>query len=98
MVVTILEAEVAPDKAAMLEAAYREGIEHLDAGISQTFLLHDFRNTSLWRILTVWESRAALEAMRQSGQTPRGVLMFRAANAEPVLSVCDVTLQAAAPV
>jgi quinol monooxygenase YgiN len=97
MVVTILEAQVAPEKAATLEAEYRRGIEQLDAGITQTFLLHDARNTTLWRILTVWESRAALEAMRQSGQTPRGVLMFRAADAEPVLSVSDVTVQAAAP-
>ncbi|GIW09422.1 MAG: hypothetical protein KatS3mg061_0479 [Dehalococcoidia bacterium] len=39
MVITLLEAHVAPDKAAQLEAAYRQGIEHLDPGIVQTFLL-----------------------------------------------------------
>jgi hypothetical protein len=29
--------------------------------------------------------------MRQSGATPAGVLMFRAAGAEPSLSIFDVT-------
>jgi quinol monooxygenase YgiN len=90
MVITILEAQVAPDYVAALEAAYRQGIEQLDAGIVETFLLRAAKETHLWRIITVWESRAALEAMRQSGQTPRGVVMFRAARAEPELSIFEV--------
>jgi len=40
--------------------------------------------------MTIWESREALDAMRQSGKTPRGALMFRAAVAEPSLSVLEV--------
>src|SRR5689334_4867078 len=95
MVITILGAQVAPDKAAILEAAYKQAIERLDAGMRETFLLRDSKDSSVWRILTVWESRDALEAMRQSGQTPRGVLMFRAADAEPILSVFDVAAYAA---
>jgi heme-degrading monooxygenase HmoA len=97
MVVTILEARVAPDKAAILEAAYKQGIEQLDAGITQTFLLRGSNDPSVWRIVTVWQSRDALEAMRRSGETPRGVLMFRAADAEPMLSVFDVVAHAVAP-
>ena len=54
MVITILEAHVAPDKS------------------------------------------EALETMRQSGQTPRGVLMFRAAEAEPTLSISNVATHAVA--
>ena len=95
MVITILEAQVAPGKAAILEAAYKQAIERLDAGMRETFLLRDSKDSSVWRILTVWESRDALEAMRQSGQTPRGVLIFRAADAEPILSVFDVAAYAA---
>jgi heme-degrading monooxygenase HmoA len=96
MVITILEAHVAPDKAARLEAAYRQGIEHLDPGIVQTFLLRGVADSALWRIVTVWQSRATLDEMRRSGSTPRGVLMFRAADAEPALSVFDVTAHATA--
>jgi heme-degrading monooxygenase HmoA len=96
MVITILEAQVASDKVAVLEAAYKQGIERLDAGITQTFLLRSSRDSSVWQIFTVWESRDALEQMRRSGETPRGVVMFRTADAEPQLSVFDVVAHAVA--
>ncbi len=95
MVTTILEARVAPEKADMLEEAYRQGVQHLDAGIVQTFLLHSSKEPDLWQIVTVWESRAALDEMRQTASVPRGVLMFRAAGAEPMLAVFDVVAHAA---
>jgi hypothetical protein len=96
MVMTVLEANVAPEKAAILEEAYRQGIEKLDAGIAQTFLIRGSREPDLWRIVTVWQSRGALDEMRRSGETPRGVIMFRAAGAEPALTVFEVIDQAVA--
>ena len=96
MVITILEAHVAADKVPTLETMYKHEIERLDAGITQTFLLRDSKDSSVWRIVTIWESRAVLKAMRQSGQTLRGVLTFRAADAEPILSVFDVVAHASA--
>lgn len=96
MVITILEAQVAPEKATTLEATFKQAIEHLDAGITQTFLLRNTKEQALWQIVTVWESREALETMRQSGETPRGVLIFRSAGAEPVLSVFGVVSHAKA--
>jgi heme-degrading monooxygenase HmoA len=90
MVITVLEAQVAPEKAALLESTYTQAIENLDPGIVQTFLLRSSKEPGLWQILTVWESREVLDAMRQSGETPRGVLIFRAVEAEPALSVFTV--------
>ena len=96
MVITFLEAHVEPDKAAVLEQSYREAIHQLDEGIVQTSLIRNTRDPNLWRIETVWQSREVLEAMRSSGQTPRGVLIFRSADAEPALSVFAVVADAAA--
>ncbi len=98
MVLTVLEAKVAPDKASALQDAYQEGIAQLDTGIVQTFLVQASREPDSWRILTLWENRAALDAMRASGETPRGVLMFRAAGAESTLTIFDVVAHAAAPI
>lgn len=56
----------------------------------ETFLISDTRDASLWRILTVWRDHQTLDAMRNSGQTPKGVLIFKEAGAEPVLSVLEV--------
>ncbi len=96
MVMTVLEAHVAEGKWDALKDAYTHGIQKLDAGIVQTFLVCDTRDRALWRIMTVWQDRAALDAMRASGQTPAGVLMFRAAGAEPYLSILEVAAHAAA--
>jgi hypothetical protein len=43
-----------------------------------------------WQIITVWKDKEALDKMRQSGQTPRGVLIFKEANATPTLSIASV--------
>jgi heme-degrading monooxygenase HmoA len=90
MVITVLEAQVAPDKAAGLETTFNQAVEHLDAGLLQTFLLRSSKEPGTWQIVSLWESREALDAMRQSGETPRGVLIFRSAEAEPRLSVYEV--------
>lgn len=90
MILTVLEAHVPPDGAAALRAAYAaaEG-EPLPAGLVRTELLRDARDETRWRIQTWWASRAALDAMRGAG-TPAGVLMFRAAGAEPTLAIFEV--------
>ncbi len=91
MVMTVLEAQVAEDKWAALEEVYaKETQGALEPGLVQTFLLHGTRDRSRWRIATLWSNREALDAMRQSGETPRGVLMFRAAGAEPTLTIFEV--------
>jgi hypothetical protein len=94
MVMTILEAHVSKENWVALEQAYQQGIQHKDAGIVQTFLTHSLKDADLWRIQTVWQSREALDAMRSSGETPRGVLMFRSAKAEPSLSIFEITQHA----
>ncbi len=94
MVITVLEAQVAAEKAGLLEATYKQAIEHLDAGIVRTYLIRSSKEPALWQIVTLWESREALETMRQTGETPRGVLIFRAVDAEPRLSVFEVVAHA----
>ncbi len=95
MVITILEARVESAKWSALADAFKTGIAHLDPGIAETSLIHGPADPTLWRIHTVWQSRAALDQMRQSGETPRGVRMFRAAGAEPTLSVFSVAMHSA---
>lgn len=90
MVMTILEAHVSSEQWNELERIFSEETKQLDPGIVQTFLLHSSSDPTLWRIATVWESREALAAMRQSVVKPRGVLMFHRVGTEPVLSVFDI--------
>jgi heme-degrading monooxygenase HmoA len=90
MVMTILEAHVSADQWGILEKAYAQETQGaLTPGIVQTYLAHSINDPGLWRILTVWRSREVLDEMRKQG-TPRGVVMFREAGAEPVLSIFEV--------
>jgi heme-degrading monooxygenase HmoA len=95
MVMTILEARVSRENWAALEQAFQLAAQYRDPGLVQSFLIHSAKDADLWRILTVWSSREALDEMRRLNETPRGVLIFRSANAEPVLSIFEITQQIA---
>lgn len=97
MVITILEAEIAPDRVPDLERAYDEGTRELPTGIRETFLVRDATDPGRHRIVTVWESQAALQAMRASGVTPKGVQIFQAAGGKPELSILSVVLHRQQP-
>lgn len=97
MVMTILEAHVAPENWVALEEAYRAGTKDLPPQLVETFLIHSNPDSTLWRIVGLWHSREALEEMRQSTETPGAVLMFRTAGAEPTLAVFDVDGHASGP-
>jgi quinol monooxygenase YgiN len=94
MVMTILEAFVDRENWHVLRESYASAIKELEPGLVQTYLVQAQKDQNLWRIITVWESQEALTQMRQSGQTPRGVIMFRAASAEPTLTVFQVHSEA----
>ena len=90
MLLTILEAQIAPGREKDLQSAFSDATAGpLPAGLERTELLRDARDPTRWRIQTLWRDRAALEAMRGAG-TPAGVLMFRSAGAEPTLSIHEV--------
>ena len=96
MVLTILEATVQPDRAPDLQAAFRSAASQVPPGLVRSLLVCSASDSAHWRIETLWTGREALAAMRQAG-TPAGVLMFRAAGAEPTLSLYDVHAAIEAP-
>ncbi len=93
MVMTVLEAEVPEGGRATLEAEFRaKTARGLPPGLAQSFLVRAEGDSGRWRIVSVWESAEALARMRAASATPTGVLIFRAAGAEPALTVFDVVV------
>jgi len=90
MVMTVLEARVSPERVGDLERAYRAAGASLPPGIVETFLARDVRDAGVFRIVTIWESRGALEAMRASEETPKGIVLFQEAGASPEISIFEV--------
>ncbi len=83
-IISILEGDLPPDKAAKLEANFNDG--SLEPGMMRMFLI---KNGNKCKIITLWESREALNAMKSKG-TPKTVLMFRYAGVEGALLNYDV--------
>jgi quinol monooxygenase YgiN len=92
---TILEAQVDLQHADTLEQAFRATSAQLPPQIAHSFLVRDAADPTVWRIVTVWRSREALDEYRRSVDAPGGVRMFRAAGAEPALSIWEVASHAA---
>jgi hypothetical protein len=94
MVMTILEAHVSIENWDVFQADYKNRTAQLPPQMVQTFLLQSTADQALWQIISVWQSREALDEMRNSGETPTGVLMFRHVGAEPRLSIFNVPVSA----
>ncbi len=90
MVITVLEAMVEPARVADLEQAYRDAMAALPSEIVETFLVSNPYESGTYQIITVWESREALLALRASGVKPIGTIIFQAAGATPKHVVLDV--------
>lgn len=90
MVITILEAEVRQELWEKLKQAYHDKTRTLPESILQSYLGQSQTKPTTWRILTVWHSQADVDALRSSGETPTGVLIFQEAEATPTLSIFEV--------
>lgn len=94
MVMTVLEATVPSDQWAVLQGAFEEVATKLPSQIKESYLNQSASDPALWQIVTVWRSQEDLEEYRNSVETPEGILMFRAAGAQPALSRFNVQAHA----
>jgi heme-degrading monooxygenase HmoA len=88
MFVTIVEGAVEAVREGDLRSAWKDKTAILPAGFIESSLLR--AETGTWRIVTVWESKEAVMAMRASGEPPAALLMFEQAGSKPSVSVWTV--------
>ncbi|MBI3647500.1 MAG: hypothetical protein HY240_01870 [Actinobacteria bacterium] len=88
MFVTIVEGAVEGARESDLRAAWEGKSAVLPAGLIESSLLRAEDGT--WRIVTVWESKEAVVAMRASGEPPAALAMFRQAGSDPSVSMWAV--------
>ena len=89
MFVTIVEGSVEATREGDLRSAWEATTAAvLPAGFIESSLLRTDDGT--WRIVTVWESKEAVMAMRASGEPPAAPLMFEQAGSKPSISMWTV--------
>lgn len=90
-VMTMLEARVARENWGILEQAYRDATARgRPSQLLQSSLTQNVSDPTLWRIVSLWPSREALDAYRRSVENPAGLEIFRAAGVEPALLIFNV--------
>ena len=92
MFVTVTEGRVAPEREDDLRSAWEETAS-APAGLIQSTLVRGEDEDGTWRIITFWESRDAVMAMRASGEPP-ALTMFQRAGSRPSVSMGIVERQA----
>ncbi len=90
-ILTILEARVVPDKWEMLKRTY-EAVDKngLPSSVLSSYLTQQEKDPEVWYIVTIWESRQALDSYRKSVETPVWISVFRAVEGEPILTISEV--------
>lgn len=89
--ITVVEGRIAESKADVFEAAYRAVRDSdLPKGFRMSFLIRSASDPELYRIVTVWESRDALDRMRSSTKVPKAVALFSDAGVDPQVSIFEI--------
>jgi len=93
MMISIAEGRVKKENWAVLEQAYKSSSGPTPPGLEQSFLIQSIEDEEVWQILTVWSGMSSLQQIQRSkeaGITPRALLMFQEAHAEPAHSIFNV--------
>jgi heme-degrading monooxygenase HmoA len=93
MVMTVLEAHVPHERLGEVERVFTEMTTEIPPEIVETYLVRDVKDEALFRLVTIWRSKADLDAMRASGVKPRGVVMFEMVGAHPTLAIGEIVLR-----
>ncbi len=92
MLITIAEARVRQENWKKLRDTFDKA-DSFPEGLVKTFLVQDIKNRESWKIITLWENGELLNKMRNSGKIPEAILIFRAAETDPEVTVFEVVLE-----
>jgi heme-degrading monooxygenase HmoA len=92
-VLSMVAGTVPPERVAGLRAAYDQLVAGgFPDGLVETSLCRG--QDDEWMVVTLWRDRAALVALRASGEAPAAVRLFTDAGARPRVGIFDVTATA----
>jgi hypothetical protein len=97
MVLSVLEANVPPEKWEDLKASFRHSTQIIPPQICETLLIQSVDDAQRWKVVTVWHIkqhiRRVQDTMRQCGAAE----IFRAIGIEPIQGLFNIVLKAREP-
>ena len=91
-VVTLVTGRLEPDRAREMAETYRGLLARgLPPTLEETFLVRG--DNDVWGIVSIWRSRADLDALLAGPEEPTARRLIREAGGSPVVRILDVVVQ-----
>jgi quinol monooxygenase YgiN len=90
MVLVAMKAEVPEEQWDALTRAFDHVMKNRPDDIVESILAQDQQDPTLWRIITIWESQAALDAYYQWHASIPGAYIFHLVGVVPMATVSEV--------
>lgn len=90
MLLLTMEAQVPSEKQDRLRRAYTHVMSHRPQKVLLSLLTQDNFDPSLWRIMTAWESEAAVDAYYASANRMLSAYVFHLIGVVPIAMVSDI--------
>jgi quinol monooxygenase YgiN len=84
------EGRVEQTRWAELRKIYDQMGAALPEGVTDTWMVQDSDDPEYWRLISLWRDRGALDAYRNSGGKPGGLVIFESVGATPERHFFDV--------
>lgn len=93
MIVSILEGRVTSERWDAIEVAYRKLIKSIPHDIRENFIVQDVNDKTLWRIISIWQSKEAFDRHHDSEAIKDLMEVFRQVGVEPTQRIFRVVAQ-----
>ncbi len=90
MFVVTMEAQVPPEQEERLTRAFAHVMKHRPDSVVQSMLMRDNLDPTLWRVLTVWDSREAADAYYVSNTNLPGAYVFHLSGLVPTATSSEL--------
>jgi hypothetical protein len=90
VVLVTFEAQVPLEQQETLTRAFNHVMRHRPDGVLLSVLTHESHDSTLWRILTVWESRDACDDYYRSNESLIGAYIFHLVGIVPMAALSEV--------
>lgn len=90
MVMTVLEAHIPAERWGEIEQGFASLNGNQPSALVKSYLVQGSADPTLWRLVGIWHSLAALDEYRNSVGTAGGVQLMRSLGAEPTMTLLEI--------
>jgi len=97
MVLSVIEANVPPEKWEELKISFRHSTQILPPQICETLLIQSSEDTQRWKVVTIWHMKKHIRRIQDTMRKCGAAEIFRTIGIEPVQGLFNIVQSAREP-